>query len=267
MNNIPTETPVREVYHNIVVNWNVINYVWCERFLLEHPTEYFNQVDVNGNTIINNCISILGEDFVDTLPFYIAKGLDFAKRDSNGATPLLCAVQLECTQRTNMLRIIDSLLKISNQVDVPDNMGWTPLMVACYCNNEPLVELLLENNANANIVNNDGNTAIMLSFLGSNTAVLDKDKYEYLDIIKLLANNKIGLFVRNLKGDNLLSFAIKNYKNTIAMPVIRLILSHETTTRDDILAKNKYGICCIIAAADTGYNPLIKLLQDYTNVQ
>lgn len=72
------------------------------------------------------------------------------------------------------LEVVQLLLKNGANVNLANKSGWTPLMEACYRDNQQIARLLLENKADANAKDKDGKTALNIA-LNNN----------YLEIVKL----------------------------------------------------------------------------------
>ncbi len=80
------------------------------------------------------------------------------KKDKNGRTALMRAA------KNGDLKEVDRLIKSDADVNICDNDGWTALMNAArYQNNSEIVALLLEAGANPNQKNNYGSTALHLA--------------------------------------------------------------------------------------------------------
>ena len=79
----------------------------------------------------------------------VKAGADVNRRDKDGKTPLMLAVQKE----TNA-DVIEALIRNGADVNARDNYGWTPLMLAAQQNRNPeITKLLLDAGADANIHN------------------------------------------------------------------------------------------------------------------
>lgn len=79
----------------------------------------------------------------------VKAGADVNRRDKDGTTPLMLAVQKEINAD-----VIEALIKNGADVNARDNYGWTPLMLAAQQNRNPeITKLLLDAGADANIHN------------------------------------------------------------------------------------------------------------------
>jgi len=112
-------------------------------------------------------------------------------------------VNIQSTASTNSFDLIHDLAKNSRKdgyldkikeyiqrypenINLQDELGWTPLMIACQNSNTTsnleCVELLLKNNANPNLKNNFGTTAFIKASCYSKTVklLLENDVYSNL---------------------------------------------------------------------------------------
>lgn len=99
----------------------------------------------------------------------ITEGKDVNAPDQNGTTPLMAACRWG---KLNMVRI---LLQHGAKADEPRTAkGRTPLMVACaYYSGPDICGLLIKYGANVNAQANDGSTALMLAANNGKVAVVE----------------------------------------------------------------------------------------------
>src|SRR3990167_7373866 len=160
----------------------------------------------------------------------LANGADVNGVDHRGQTPLLCAIDKYYNlnfqsnpRKDNALNIIKLLIKEKadiNTIDksiypIPnDNVGSTALIQAIKNTTAPrlafqIVELLLDNNANVNAINHQGDTALMLAATQSHSRAAK---------LVLDTNNYTSPFIRNTMGETACSIAIKERSAYIEHP-------------------------------------------------
>lgn len=119
-------------------------------------------IEEPGSTIVNTRDITTGEAALHIvvarrdlswLAFLIAKGANVNIRDNNGVTPLVLAVRL------NFLEGVELLIAKGARVDEANSAGETPLITAVHNRNIPLMRLLLKAGANPDRADNSGRTA------------------------------------------------------------------------------------------------------------
>jgi ankyrin repeat protein len=86
-----------------------------------------------------------------------------------------------------------------------DNNGFTPLIIASYYGNAPIVKYLCENGANLNIQDNDGWTALIYA-----------SYYQFEDVVQILLLYHPDFNLVNKYGYSALWYAEKNHNEKIA---------------------------------------------------
>ena len=104
-----------------------------------------------------------------------------------------------------------------------DHLGCTSLMGACGAGREAIVKLLLEHNADANIVGKDGDTALICACRGG--------EYGFLNIVKLLLAHKDI----NMDASHINSHVLRYAAERTSQYILNFLLSH------DKIDKNKKG--------------------------
>jgi len=105
--------------------------------------------------------------------------------------------------KNNDINLVNKLLSIPNILNVQNEKGWTPLIVAVYNNNKNIVKALIKNNADINITNFNGTTLLMYA----------KDayvKYHDREIIDLLISIGININQKDYKRKNVFNYCIQN---------------------------------------------------------
>ncbi len=114
------------------------------------------------------------------------KGADVETKNSDGITPLMAAAF------NNHLEIMKLLLEREANVNVMAN-GVSLLMVSSTMGQTPVVKLLLEWEADANAKDSSGVTSLMAA------------SYEgHFDVVKLLIENKADIHAKSKDGDSAL---------------------------------------------------------------
>ncbi len=110
---------------------------------------------------------------------------------------------LACKNGSNEL--INRLLQIPKIIDVQDENGWTPLIIAIYNNQKEVVKTLLMNGANLSICNFKGTTPLMYA----KSAYV---KYKDPEIIKLLISLDVNIYQKDYTNKNVLDYCLENNK-------------------------------------------------------
>jgi len=118
----------------------------------------------------------------------------FTAKDKDGWTALICAAA------NNDHKSSELLIKAGAEVNVQDNLGWTPLMYAADVKlGVEMVSLLLDNGADPNIRNNDSDTPLIRAVSGNYNAT-----------IKLLVEKGADIHAIDAKGRSALIIAVVN---------------------------------------------------------
>jgi len=99
--------------------------------------------------------------------------------------------------------LIDRLLQIPRIVNVQDENGWTPLIVAIYNNQKEIVKTLLVNGADLFICNFKGTTSLMYA---KSAYVKHKDP----EILKLLLGFDVDIYQKDYANKNVLDYCLGN---------------------------------------------------------
>ena len=104
--------------------------------------------------------------------------------------------------------LINRLLQIPKIINVQDENGWTPLIVAIYNNQVEIVKTLLINGADLNICNFKGTTPLMYAKSG---CVKHKD----LKILSLLLDFDVNIYQRDYSNKNVLDYCLENNESEV----------------------------------------------------
>lgn len=150
-----------------------------EEYLIENPNQLYCSYK-NSNNIAEECdltwfdylcknSSIEKEIVLEKIQIFINQGFDINRR--------ICQYELSKEEHTYL----------HNKKE--DFCGATPLMIACYNNDYELVKLLIENGADINIKDFNGNSTI--SYIINWKIETNEDLNERKDLINYLLNNGI----------------------------------------------------------------------------
>lgn len=101
------------------------------------------------------------------MEFLIAKGANVNLRDNRGVTPLVMAVNL------NFIEGVELLISRGARVDETNNAGETPLITAVHNRNVPLMKVLLKAGADPDRADNSGRSARDYARLEANATLLN----------------------------------------------------------------------------------------------
>ncbi len=104
--------------------------------------------------------------------------------------------------------LINRLLQIPKIINVQDENGWTPLIVAIYNNQVEIVKTLLINGADLNICNFKGTTPLMYAKSG---CVKHKDP----KILSLLLDFDVDIYQRDYSNKNVLDYCLENNESEV----------------------------------------------------
>ncbi len=181
-------------------------------FLVKHGAN-INAVDNDGKT----ALMLAAQDRNSELTAYLlGAGADPEVQDKTGKTALMNAIIAKIKKK--FLPLDDSLLSIiqkSKKLDlpIPGQEGRTVLMVAAKYGWKHIVKSLLENGANVNAVDENGNTSLMYvaryaeKEMGPN---IYKDMPDFVTTVDLLIEHHANLDVCNNSGQTALIEVSKN---------------------------------------------------------
>lgn len=104
--------------------------------------------------------------------------------------------------------LINRLLQIPKIINVQDENGWTPLIVAIYNNQVEIVKTLLINGADLNICNFKRTTPLMYAKSG---CVKHKDP----KILSLLLDFDVDIYQRDYSNKNVLDYCLENNESEV----------------------------------------------------
>lgn len=191
-------------------------------------------------------IAALRNDY-DMVKFLVEKGADVnAKTDSeykSVVTPLLLSLDYEHIEfrYDENSSVAEFLINNGADINVTNEDGETPLMYASKLHNIKVVELLIQKGANINAFNNYGNTALIY---GVNN----------LEIVKLLVEN--GADVNFYKGGSTALISACEYSHERNIDVIKYLVSKNA----NINAQDNEGDTALNKTLDTSDEGSIDIL-------
>ena len=129
-------------------------------------------------------------DDIESVKNYIDSGYDLNIQNELDYTPLNYATS------HNKIKIVELLLRVGADIEKQDNYGYTPLIQAAYNNEIETVKLLLNAGADINKQSNDGDTALI-------SASIDDNR----EMVKLLLNAGANVDKQTDGGNNALILA------------------------------------------------------------
>ncbi|MCK5706867.1 MAG: ankyrin repeat domain-containing protein [Candidatus Aureabacteria bacterium] len=115
------------------------------------------------------------KEYKDIVFLLIDAGADVSSEDNDYNSPLTCALKKYTDDKEKSLELMKLLLDAGAYVDALNEMGYTPLMIACKMDDAELVSLFVKFSANVNFQNKDTTTPLKLSKSKEITKIL-KDK-------------------------------------------------------------------------------------------
>lgn len=149
-------------------------------YILEKKPD-LNATDRNGQTALRAALEMKDWRMVDSL---IDSGANVSIQDKEGISPLHCAAS-HCLN----LKVLEKMLSSPTvKMDLKDNKGWTPLMIAIKHGNEDGAKLFISKGANLSIKNPDGESVLTMAV-----------KRGYSDIIQSLIESESDLTIEEGK--------------------------------------------------------------------
>lgn len=179
----------------------------------------------DDNSLLHSAVNCTNES---AILFFIKNGIDINRMNRSGATPLILLAEKEKWFNYDIAEI---LLENGANINLKNNDGNSALHYLVRDKIEN-VELLLKYDADVNIVNNDNETPIL-------TAVLYGGKQE---VIELLIRYKADINIANNSGKTPLFYAIE--KNNLDIAKI-LILAGADATIKDLEGNSAYKLALI----------------------
>ena len=150
------------------------SYKFLESVRKKEGQEVTDALDEGGPTLVNTRDVVSGESALHIvaarrdltwLQFLVGKGANVNIRDNKGITPLVVACGL------NFVEGVDFLISKGARVDESNNAGETPLITAVHNRNSEMVQGLLKAGANPKRADNSGRSALDYAKLEGSTAL------------------------------------------------------------------------------------------------
>ena len=141
------------------------------------------------------------------------------KINNQTVNKLLISIIKKETSSIDAIKLLIAHEKIN--VNYKDSYGWTPLIFSCiHLHNIKIIELLIESGANINIKSH-GKTLIMFAIRNSST-------YRHLEIIKLLIKKDSKINYQDHHGITpLMSCFVMHFNALIRYDIIKLLLDNK----------------------------------------
>ena len=185
--------------------------------------------------------AIYGNDN-NTVQQLINKGVSVNLKDECGDTPLMIAALQNQKTKVKML------LNAGAEVNVQDNLGQTALHRILEENKKDIVELLIEYGADINISGPD--------FMGRETPLMKAARNGSINLVKILLKAGARVNDRDISDDTALIYALQEGKNDI----VKLLIKNRADLNID--EKNFRGKKPLILAAEKGNINAVRMLLD-----
>ncbi|CAL1528391.1 unnamed protein product [Lymnaea stagnalis] len=191
-----------------------------------------------AGALIDACLHGQLED----VKMLIQSDTDINKKDKDGLTPLMHALEAKNT------KLIELLIEHGADCEEKTSQGMTYLMLAAVKGLTDIAEMLIDNNANVNATNKIGSTALMIASL-----------HGHADIVAMLMQKGADAGYRNKDGMDALMCASKNGHTYI----VKLIIedwSNKTLTKSLINERTVIGQNALMFASLNGHTETVELL-------
>lgn len=189
-------------YNNIEINFNktafqvlsqVKAYTFREYQMPQVNGISFCKAEILDNRSIDNPGKIKYENFTEI----VVSSIDYDIRLYKDLLPVFIE---SC--RLGNIEMVKTLIPHIFDINEKDVNGWNALMVALYNDNREIIDYLLQNNANVDVVNNNGTTCLMYA----KEAALKSKDYSIIDRLLKINNS---LHKKDLYGKTIFEY-VKN---------------------------------------------------------
>ena len=125
------------------------------------------QVDVQDNSGQTMLLLAINAENCDLVRLLLEQNPNVNLTDKYGRSPLMNA---SLNRHFDVAKLL--LQKKETNVDIQDNDGWSALMFACQQGHYKMVELLLKYNADPDLLNAEGESALSLALQQENVEVI-----------------------------------------------------------------------------------------------
>lgn len=230
--------------YSCYVGRNITNFKFDdERPFLDSLRFHSSQVSDPGTTSSFSFSSHDDELATQCIKILINKGIDINVKDNEGNTPLILAID------SNHISIASFLLKNSANVNAKNEKGQNSLHLLCSNMNfkNTVADMLIENGLDINAQDNAGKTILhcaLENFFAKN------------EMINYLINKDANLNIKDEDGNTPLHIAVYEDKNEFVEILI---------TKSDLSIKNNKGLTAFQLAKNKKRNKIIKIFESYLN--
>ena len=203
----------------------------------------------NDATILN---SLMRRANMEIINFFLEKGVDVAKADKEGTTPLMLAAS------GRELALVNALLAKANNVNAKNTNGETALMNAIAAGSAEIVEILVKKGADTKVLDKDGNNLAYYWFnsyrpaRGNNTPAQD-DFTAKMNILKAAG---LDVVAPQKNGTTLLHIAVEKNNLDLVQKAAELGVDINAQDADSNTALHK---AALTAKDDTLLKALVAL--------
>jgi len=233
---------------NFLPNLNdddLYNLMTTNRELFGRVTTYLNRTNRNREILSIFLIKAIKENNIQIARMLIEVGANVNIQNDYGDTPLIMATN------KGGIYLVELLINAGADIDIQDTNGDTALLSAIYNDYEDItkmwiiVNLLIDAGANVNIQDE----------YSGNTALINATKNDYKEIVKLLIDANADVNIRNVYGDTALMFAaMKGNKD-----IVKLLIDAGA----NVNIKNYQGVSALIKATFYNYPEVVRTLLKY----
>ena len=235
----------------VAIKWAISHKTSFEKLdiLLKHNPD-ISMPNIQGNTLIN--YAIYDGSFLKIFPTLLKNNVNLNQSDRDGVSPLhlLSKLNSDHIDRSWVIDAMNLLLDNNADPNIIDDEGTTPFIACCFFGNIKAAKVLIKHSADINIQDDKKMTAAMHA--------AEKCNFK---ILQLLEENKANFTIVDNMGNNVgmhMAMQIKNQsKNT---EIYNFLYQHA----DLLTAKNQNGICAldIIQKKNTfEYTKLVKIIK------
>jgi len=261
------------------------NIIWdegdCRDFMSEFPLLHYALVSWAAHAKHSEMRGIPHHDLLDYLDPALFKRLGLISRALSGSKRYIPWL----SRRTQLLHVVSQyallgplrrILDEGAEIDVENEVGQTPMLLAALGGHEAVVQLLIDNGAEINVHDYDGHAPLLYAALSGDepvvnllidkgadidwqnknyeTALLLGSKFDYASVVTLLLNRGAKVDISDIVGYTPLLLAAKKGHESI----VQLLLDNGAS----IDMKDNDGKTPLSWAAEHGHQRIVQILLD-----